>query len=227
MAFPSPLARRFGQQHATRAKQAQEICPPRRRLTMLRPGNSPLHLSCEGTYTYHIFSRHVQSITSPNECQPGVTIRAKLCALACICLNKHFTMKSVWKLRPQRLIIKNILQGTKRKLDYALDYSDFQTIEARERNKDTNIGFKHVSRQTESRHCHSPDTNVNLVAGKEATCMLGGRKEGGCNPATSCRVEVSLPVFQCSMRGPRDTQQRLSWGVSVPLASEMHPVVIN
>ncbi len=49
----------LGQQHATRAKQAQEICPPRRRLTMLRPGNSPLHLSCEGTYTYHIFSCHV------------------------------------------------------------------------------------------------------------------------------------------------------------------------
>ncbi len=57
--------------------------------------------------------------------------------------------------------------------------------------------------------------------------MLGGRKEGGCNPVTPCRVEVSLPVFQRSMRGPRDPQQRLSQGVSVPSASEMHPVVIN
>lgn len=96
----------------------------------------------------------------------------------CICLNKHFTVKSVWKWRPQRLINKNILQGTKRKLDYGL-YLVWFLNDRGEREKQRHKNSMHAWIKTDSRHCHSQDTSVNLVAHKEAICMLGGRKEGG------------------------------------------------
>lgn len=130
-----------------------------------------------------------------------------------------------WSLYENYGIIKNVLQGTK-KINRLRSLLWFPNDRG-ERKKQRHKHRISARMKTENRHCHSPDTSVNLVAGKEAICMQGGRKEGGCNPATSCWAEVSLPVFQCSMRGPRDTQKGLSRGVSVPLASEMHPVVIN
>lgn len=104
----------------------------------------------------------------------------------CACLvlymfDKHFTMKSVWKLRPQRLIIKNVLQGTKRKVDYGL-CSDFQTIEALERNKDTNIGFQHVSRLKAGTATPQTQVLTLLLVRRPYACWEEGRRVGVTQP---------------------------------------------